>query len=84
MLPYKRTPWREQVIEFILYRLWDPGLKVGHATRNIDECIRLSHDDMTIRTSILEARFIWGEKKLYADLVLSFQREVVGTAGPEN
>ena len=46
--------------------LWDLGLKVGHATRNVDECLRLSRTDITIRTAILEARFLWGEQKLYA------------------
>jgi [protein-PII] uridylyltransferase len=63
VLPYKKTPWTEQVVEWILYILWDMGLKVGHATRNVDECIRLSRSDMTIRTAILEARFICGEKR---------------------
>jgi [protein-PII] uridylyltransferase len=56
VLPYKQTPWGEQIVEYILYMLWDLGLKVGHATRNIDECMRLSKTDMTIRTAILEAR----------------------------
>ena len=41
LLPYKQTPWGESVIEFMLYLLWDLGLKVGHATRSVDECIRL-------------------------------------------
>ncbi|TIU16729.1 MAG: hypothetical protein E5W20_04675, partial [Mesorhizobium sp.] len=65
LLPYKQTPWGEQTVEYMLYMLWDMGLKVGHATRNIDECLRLSRTDITIRTSILEARFLWGERKLY-------------------
>ena len=38
--PYKQTPHGEQVVEFMLYLLWDLGLKVGHATRSVDECIR--------------------------------------------
>ena len=45
LLPYKQTPWGEQIVEYMLYMLWDLGLKVGHATRNIDECIRLSRTD---------------------------------------
>ena len=40
LLPYKQTAWGESVAEAILYCLWDMGLKVGHATRSIDECIR--------------------------------------------
>lgn len=68
VLPYKKTPWTEQVVEWILYILWDMGLKVGHATRNVDECIRLARSDMTIRTAILETRFICGEQTLFKDL----------------
>jgi [protein-PII] uridylyltransferase len=83
VLPYKQTPWGEQVVEYILYVLWDLGLKVGHATRNIDECIRLSRADITIRTSILEARFVWGDLRLFDDLVKRFDEEVVRSTGAE-
>ncbi|MDF1610235.1 [protein-PII] uridylyltransferase [Hoeflea sp. YIM 152468] len=83
VLPYKQTPWTEQVVEWTLYMLWDIGLKVGHATRNVDECIRLARSDMTIRTSILEARFLCGERTLFEDLGERFDREVVEGTGPE-
>ncbi|MER2606939.1 MAG: [protein-PII] uridylyltransferase [Siculibacillus sp.] len=81
LLPYKQTPWGESVVEYILYMLWDLGLKVGHATRNVEECIRLSRSDLTIRTAILEARFIWGDRPLYDDLILRFDRDVVQGTG---
>lgn len=81
LLPYKQTPWGESVVEYILYMLWDLGLKVGHATRNVEECIRLSRSDLTIRTAILEARYIWGDKPLFDDLVQRFDREVVQGTG---
>lgn len=77
LLPYKQTAWGEQVVEYILYMLWDMGFKVGHATRNIDECVRLSKEDMTIRTSILEVRFLHGVHKLHEELVQRFSSEVV-------
>lgn len=81
ILAYKQTPWTETVVEFVLYALWDLGLKVGHATRTVDECIRLSRGDMTIRTAILEARFLWGAEDMFADLERRFDKEVVdGTA----
>ena len=83
VLPYKNTPWTEQVVEWILYILWDMGLKVGHATRNVDECIRLSRSDMTIRTAILEARFLCGERALFDDLGGRFESAVVDSTGPE-
>ncbi len=83
LLPYKQTPWGEQVVEYMLYMLWDMGLKVGHATRNIDECLRLARGDVTISTTLLEARFLWGEEGLYDELVERFDREVVRTTGPD-
>jgi len=81
VLPYKQTAWGESVAEAILYCLWDLGLKVGHATRSIDECIRQSKADMTIRTAILEARFLLGDRALFDEMVKRFDEEVVrGTA----
>jgi [protein-PII] uridylyltransferase len=77
LLPYKQTAWGEQVAEAILYCLWDTGLKVGHATRSVDECIRQAKADMTIRTAILEARFLLGDKKLFDELVKRFDNDVV-------
>src|SRR5437764_1675459 len=81
LLPYKQTAWSESIAEAILYALWDMGLKVGHATRTVSECIRQSKADMTIRTAILEARYLLGEHKLYDELMSRFDKEVVqGTA----
>jgi len=74
--PFKQTPWGESVIEFILYMLWDLGLKVGHATRSLGECVRLSKQDITIRTAILEARYLWGDEQLYEELRKKFWSEV--------
>src|ERR1700754_3192591 len=75
--PYKQTAHVESVIEFMLYALWDLGFKVGHASRTIDECIKLSREDFTIRTSILEARRLAGDEKLAEDLTRRFQNEVI-------
>src|SRR5262249_47923941 len=77
LLPYKQTAWGEQIAEVILYCLWDMGLKVGHATRSIDDCIRLARADMTIRTAILEARFLLGDRALFDEMVARFDRQVV-------
>lgn len=83
LLPYKQTAWGEQIAEAILYCLWDMGLKVGHATRSIDETIRQSRADMTIRTAILETRFLVGDTTLYEELVTRFDRQVVQGTAPE-
>src|SRR5579864_7420261 len=81
--PFKQTPWGESVIEFILYMLWDLGLKVGHATRSLGECVRLSKQDSTIRTAILEARYLWGDEKLYEELRRKFWSEVATGSGQD-
>ena len=83
LFPYKQTPHGEQVVEYILYLLWDLGLKVGHATRSIDDCLRLSRDDITIRTSLLDARWIWGDQKLFTEFQHRFRGELVEGTGPE-
>ena len=83
LLPYKQTPWGENVTEYMLYALWDLGLKVGHATRSIDECLRLSRADFTIRTSILEARYVHGDKRLFTELEKRFDKEMVKGTGNE-
>jgi [protein-PII] uridylyltransferase len=75
--PYKQTAWGEQVVEWILYMLWDLGFKVGHATRTLDECIAISKSDMTARTALVEARYIIGEKNLFKSLIKRFQNEIV-------
>ncbi|MBO9097091.1 MULTISPECIES: [protein-PII] uridylyltransferase [unclassified Rhizobium] len=72
-----------KAVEFVLYVLWDMGFKVGHATRTIEECIRLSKSDMTIRTAILETRFICGYRPLATELEGRFDKEIVIGTGPE-
>src|SRR5579872_6440099 len=81
--PYKQTAWGESVIEFILYMLWDLGLKVGHATRSLAECVRLAKLDITIRTALLEARYLWGDHALYDQLRVSFWKEVATGNGQD-
>ena len=83
ILPYKQTPHTEQVVEFILYMLWDLGLKVGHSTRSVEDVLRLARSDQTIRTSVLEARWLWGDETLFKDFKKRFQTEVVASTGRE-
>lgn len=77
LLPYKKTPWGESVVEYMLYILWDLGLKVGHATRTVDETIKHAIDDMTIRTTLVDARHLWGDETLFEDLMEHFEKDVI-------
>ncbi|MEP1330603.1 [protein-PII] uridylyltransferase [Pseudophaeobacter sp.] len=68
LTPYKITAWAESVIESMLYILWDLRLKVGHSSRTIKDCIRLGAEDFTIRTAMLEQRFLIGDHALALEL----------------
>ena len=68
LTPYKMAPWSENVIETVLYLLWDLKLKVGHSSRSIKDCLRLGSDDYTIRTAMLEHRFVCGDINLASQL----------------
>jgi len=74
--PWKQTSWSEQVIESILYSLWDMGLKVGHSSRSLDEMVREAKADVTIRTALLEGRYVWGDTALYDEASARFKTEV--------
>ncbi|CAN7372621.1 [protein-PII] uridylyltransferase [Bosea sp. LjRoot9] len=81
LFPHKQTAWGESVVEAMLYPLWDLKLKVGHSVRSIDDCMREARADMTIRTALLEARFLIGDRSLFDEMVRRFGAEVVeGTA----
>ncbi len=71
------TPWGESIAEAMLYVLWDIGLKIGHATRTIDECIRVGREDLTVRTALLEARLLAGDPALFEEFQARYDRQVV-------
>ena len=81
--PWKPTGWTEQVIESMLYLLWDLGLKIGHSSRSVDEMIGLAQSDHTIRTAILESRYLWGDETLFDEVQARFRKEVVAGRASE-
>jgi [protein-PII] uridylyltransferase len=81
--PYKRTGWTEQVVEAMLYLLWDLGLKVGQSSRSLDETVRMANEDLTIRTALLESRFVWGDREVNEEAANRFWSEVVSKTAAE-
>lgn len=81
--PYKQTAWGESVIESMLYILWDLKLKIGHAVRSIGECLSLGQKDLTIRTALLEHRFVVGAEGLAKELDQRLWDELFAKTGPE-
>ncbi len=71
----------ERASEAILHLLWDLKLKVGHSVRSASQLNALAKKDMTIRTAFLEARWLWGDDKLFDAAMRRFRKDVVaGTA----
>ncbi|MEO0913684.1 MAG: [protein-PII] uridylyltransferase, partial [Pseudomonadota bacterium] len=83
LTPYKQTAWGESVIESTLYILWDLKIKLGHSVRTVDECLRQARADTTIRTSLLENRFLHGEAALADELNTRLWTELFDKTGPE-
>jgi len=73
----RRSGETERLIEYMLYILWDLGLKVGHATRSVAECLRQAKADQTILTTLLESRYVCGDEALYGEFKRSFQQKIM-------
>lgn len=61
----------------LLYTLWDIGLKVGHAVRTVDDCVRLANEDMQAKTALIEARRVTGDEPLFEQLQRAVQKHCV-------
>ncbi|QBF33599.1 [protein-PII] uridylyltransferase [Thalassococcus sp. S3] len=81
LTPYKITAWAESVIESMLYILWDLKLKVGHSSRTIKDCLRLGAEDFTIRTAMLEHRFLAGYAPLGEELATRLREDLFTGTG---
>ena len=62
----------KQVEQFVA-SCWDTGLEIGSSVRTVAECISESEQDVTVRTSLLEARFLCGKKALFKDFANAFE-----------
>lgn len=77
----KMSAYVEQLTEFVLYMLWDLGLKVGHSVRTVDQSIKLAKEDQTILTALLDLRFVRGDEALASELYTRFRREITKGSG---
>ncbi|KKM69394.1 hypothetical protein LCGC14_1451260 [marine sediment metagenome] len=81
--PWKLTGWAESVIESMLYIFWDLHLKIGHSSRTVKDCIRLAGEDYTIRTALLEHRFLAGNTRLADELQTTLWSELFHGTGTD-
>src|SRR6184192_4808153 len=73
----KISPDLEEMVNQILYLLWDSGFKVGHSTRSIKEAIAQANSDMRTKTAMLEARFLAGNTELATEFREQFRSKCV-------
>ena len=66
------------LVKTVLHPLWDAGFQVGHSVRTVQECLDLAEEDLTIRTSMMEARFLAGSTELFQEFHDRYARRVVG------
>lgn len=78
LYPWKVTPYVETVCETIYYSLMDAGFTVGQAVRNVPMCVRLANQDLTVKTSLLDNRYLCGNETLKHEFVTAMEREIVG------
>jgi [protein-PII] uridylyltransferase len=71
------SPYIEQVVEQILYLLWDIGFKVGHSTRSVKEAVAQANRDMLTKTAMLESRFLAGDEELAREFRDQFRAKCV-------
>jgi len=83
LLPGKISPWASNVIEAMLYLLWDLKLKVGHSSRTIRDCVQLATEDFSIQTALLEHRYICGDTDLAQKLDVTLKRDLFSGSGRE-
>ncbi|HKQ66066.1 MAG TPA: [protein-PII] uridylyltransferase, partial [Methylomirabilota bacterium] len=59
------SPYAQRMMQELLYSLWDLGLQIGHSLRSLDDCVAMARTDFPSRTSMQEARFLAGDRRLF-------------------
>ena len=65
-----------ELVKQVLHPLWDSGFQVGHSVRTIQDCVDLGLADLTVRTSMMEARFLAGSPELFQQFHARYVRKV--------
>ena len=78
LFPWKVNPYVETTAEVMIHGLFDAGLMVGNTMRNMRECGRLAARDMKVKTALLDARYVVGDERLYAEFDACMLEEVWG------
>ncbi|HWP33957.1 MAG TPA: [protein-PII] uridylyltransferase [Thermodesulfobacteriota bacterium] len=77
LYPWKPSAYVQTVSERLFYALWDLGFTVGNAVRRLGEAVRLAQRDLTVRTALLDSRFLAGDRALYDEYLRVIRKEVL-------
>ncbi|TAL10864.1 MAG: [protein-PII] uridylyltransferase [Nitrospirae bacterium] len=66
----------------VLHTLWDLGFQVGHSLRTIADCLEMGRSDLTVRTALMEARWLAGDRELFSTFMQTYRGEISGKGVP--
>jgi [protein-PII] uridylyltransferase len=75
LYPYEVDGYIESVTEQVLLALWDAGLQVGSAVRTVADCVRIGTKDLTVRTSLMDTRYVAGDRTMASELATKVNKE---------
>ncbi len=67
---------QRETLERLIGAFWDIGLEIGHSVRTIAGCLEAARDDITVRTTLLESRYLAGSRTLYENFKIEFEKQV--------
>src|SRR3954468_3416760 len=69
LLPAEPDAAERERVERLIGMFWDIGLEIGHSVRTVQGCLETAAADITIQTTLLEARYLAGSRRLFSELV---------------
>jgi [protein-PII] uridylyltransferase len=73
----KILPWEQEIIHLTLTLLWDIKLQIGHSCRSVSNCVEMAKGELTVKTSLLESRFMLGSKDIFGNFDKALQKEII-------
>jgi len=75
LLADEPAPAQRESLERLIGAFWDIGLEIGHSVRTPQACVEVAREDITVRTTLMEARYLAGSRSLYKNFKDRFDKE---------
>ncbi len=73
LLAEEPTEAQKESLERLIGAFWDIGLEAGHSVRTVEGCVAAAREDITVRTALLESRYLSGSRRLYKAFCARFR-----------